>query len=295
MGRKDSNGVYLSKNNYLIEMFDKLDITITNKNIELINNLSKSKTVNLMLIPTSTEILKNYLPRFAWNIDQKKYLDYIKNNLNHKINFINPYEILNEHKDDYIYYLTDHHYTSLGAYYCYLEFCNKYGLIPFNIKNFNIKEVSNNFLGTLFSKVNLKNQKKDSITIFESNIENKITVDYMNKTTNTLYDFSHLKNPRDQYNIFLDNNHPLIKITTSINNGKKICIVKDSYANSFIPFLTNHFEEIHVIDLRFYSSNINKYLNENNLDDVLIFYNVKNFSEDRNLIFIDNSKFIRED
>ena len=62
--------------------------------------------------------------------------------------------------------------------------------------------------------------------------------------------------------------------------------IKDSYANSFIPFLTKNFEEIHVIDLRFYNSNINAYLNENNLKDILFFYNVKNFSEENNLIFI---------
>ncbi len=289
MGRKDINGIYLSKNNYLMEMFNELDISITNKNIKFINNLSKDRNVNLMLVPTSTEILKDYLPIFSYNINQKKYLEYIENKLNTNVNFINPYNILSNHKDEYIYYLTDHHYTTLGAYYCYVEFCNNYGLTPIDIKHFNIKEVSNNFLGTLFSKIILKNQQKDSINIFELNKENKIAVDYMNKVTDTLYEFSYLNNPRDQYNIFLDNNHPLIKITTSIKNNKKICVVKDSYANSFIPFLTNHFEEIHVIDLRFYSLNINKYLNENNLNDILIFYNTKNFSEDRNLVFINNS------
>ena len=106
------------------------------------------------------------------------------------------------------------------------------------------------------------------------------------RVTNSLYEFSHLQNNRSHYNIFLDNNHPLIKIKTSIKNGKNIVVIKDSYANSFIPFLTKNFEEIHVIDLRFYNSNINAYLNENNLKDILFFYNVKNFSEENNLIFI---------
>lgn len=295
LGRKDINGVYLSKKNYLIEMFDSIDMETVNRNIELINNLSKERNVSFALIPTSTEILKDYLPRFAWNVDQKKCIEYIQSKLSPNVNFINPYNILNKHKNEYIYYLTDHHYTSLGAYYCYLEFCKKYHLIPHNISYFNVKEVSNNFLGTLFAKVNLKNQKKDSIHIYESDPKNKIKVDYITKTSDSLYDFSHLKIPNDQYNLFLDRNHPLIKITTSVKNGNKICIVKDSFANSFVPFLIDHFQEIHIIDLRFYSSNINKYLDENNLNEVLLYYNLKNFSEEANLIFIDNSKRKKED
>ena len=285
----------MSKNNYLIEMFDSIDMETIDRNIKLINNLSKERNVSFVLIPTSTEILKHYLPRFAWNLDQKKYIEYVQNNLVPEVNFINTYDILNEHKDEYIYYLTDHHYTSLGAYYCYLEFCKKSSITPLNISDFNVKEVSNNFLGTLFAKVNLKNQKRDSIHIYESNPENKIKVDYITKTSDSLYDFSHLKIPNDQYNLFLDRNHPLIKINTSVKNGKKICIIKDSFANSFVPFITNHYEEIHIIDLRFFSSNVNKYLDENNLNDVLFYYNTKNFSEEDNLIFIDNSKHKKED
>ena len=189
----------------------------------------------------------------------------------------------------YIYYRTDHHYTTLGAYYSYLKFCEEFNITPYLLEDFNIKEVSRDFLGSLFSKVIIPYQKRDVVNIFEPKKENKLKVYYSNgKVSNSLYEFSHLNNPRNIYNIFLDNNHPTIKITTSVNNNKKICVIKDSYANSFIPFLSNHFEEIHVIDLRFYSSNISNYLKENDLKDILFYYNVKNFSEDNYLIFIEN-------
>ena len=289
IGRTDNNGVFLGKNNYLIEMFNKLDLNITNKNLNLLNNFSKdsNKNISVMLIPTSTEILKDYLPKFSTNINQNNYLKYIEDSLNKNIKFINPTSLLNQKKNEYIYYRTDHHYTTLGAYYCYLVFCKNYSIGPLSLNEFNIKEVSNNFIGSLSSKVNLIHQIPDSVQIFEPIKENKLSVKYSDKETNSLYEFSYLENNRAHYNIFLDNNHPLIVINTSIKNGKNITIIKDSYANSFIPFLTNHFEEIHVIDLRFFNSNINKYLEENNLNDILFCYNVKNFSEENNLIFID--------
>lgn len=286
MGRNDINEVYLAKNNYLIDMFNKIDLNITDINIDLINKFSKNMNVSLMLIPTSTEVLKDYLPKFSVNINQEEYLNYVETNLNKNINFINPLHILKFKKNEYIYYRTDHHYTTFGAYYSYLKFCESYNLTPLKINDFKVTQISNDFLGSLFSKVNLNHQKKDSVYIFEPLIKNDLTVYYSDRVTNSLYEFSHLQNNRSHYNIFLDNNHPLIKITTSIKNGKNIVVIKDSYANSFIPFLTNHFEEIHVIDLRFYNSNINAYLNENNLKDILFFYNVKNFSEENNLIFI---------
>lgn len=286
IGRRDINGVYICKNNYLMEMFKDIDISITENNLSLINNLSENFNICVMLIPTSSEILYKYLPPFASNIDQSKYLKYVKQNLNSKIKFINPIKFLKSKQNQYIYYLTDHHYTTLGAYYCYLKFCSDNNITP--ELNFNKKMVSNNFLGSLFSKVNLPTQKKDSIYIFEDKSKNDVVVDYITKKSNTLYEFSYLKDPRNQYNIFLDNNHPLIKINTSINNGKKLCIIKDSYANSIIPFIVNHFEEIHIIDLRFYGTNIIKYLVENDIEDILIYYNIKNFCEDRNLIFLEN-------
>lgn len=290
MGRTDINGVYLSKNNNLIEMFDKIDLDVTNQNINLINKFSENNNVNVMLIPTSTEILKNYLPKFSVTINQNLYLNYLKSKFSENINFINPIDFLSSKQNEYIYYRTDHHYTTLGAYYSYLAFCKNYNITPLSIEDFKITKVSDNFLGSLFSKVNLINQKRDCVYIFSPINENKVEVKYGNKTTNSLYEFSHLDNFRNHYNIFLDNNHPLIKITTSVKNNKKILIIKDSYANSFIPFLTNHFEEIHVIDLRFYNSNITNYLNENNLKDILFYYNIKNFSEENRFIFINNNQ-----
>lgn len=286
IGRRDINDVYISKNGYLMESFKDLDLNIVNNNLTLINNLSENYNVSLMLIPTSSEILKDYLPPYSLNINQVDLFIYLKNKLNSKVKFIDPTDILNVHKDEYIYYKTDHHYTTLGAYYSYLKFAEQNNISPLNKEDFSIQKVSDTFLGSLFSKINLNTITPDEVYLFHNKKQDEVLVDYLTKKSNSLYEFSYLDNPRNHYNIFLDNNHPLIKINTSTKNNKKLCIIKDSYANSFIPFLVNHFEEIHVIDLRFYNKNIINYLDENNLEEVLIYYNIKNFCEDKNLIFI---------
>ena len=103
------------------------------------------------------------------------------------------------------------------------------------------------------------------------------------KQTNSLYELEYL-DVKDKYGVFLDNNHPLIKISTDINNGKKIAIIKDSYSHSLIPFLVNNFEEIHVIDLRMFKGNVDNYLMENGLEDILFMYNVRNIISDRNIM-----------
>ncbi len=286
MGRSDNNGVYIGKNNYLFEIFDTIDWENTKRNINLINSFSQNKNVSIMIIPTSLEILSHLTPKFSPKVNQVSYLNFIKQNLNQNIKFINTLDILKTKNNEYIYYKTDHHYTTLGAYYCYIKFCENISLDYLSLDKFKVEEVSNDFLGSLYSKVNLNKNQTDSIYIFTPLNNPYVKVDYGNKFSNSLYEFSHLSNTRSQYNIFLDNNHPLIKITSSVKNGKNITIIKDSFANSFIPFLVNHFEEIHVIDLRFYNSNITNYINENNLNNILFLYNTKNFSEDNNLIFI---------
>ena len=91
---------------------------------------------------------------------------------------------------------------------------------------------------------------------------------------------------KDKYGVFLDNNHPLVKITSNVTNGKKICIIKDSYAHSIIPFWVGHFEEIHMFDLRHYKGSVNNYLKDNKIEDVLLLYNVRNIVSDVNIMWL---------
>ena len=116
--------------------------------------------------------------------------------------------------------------------------------------------------------------------LFEREQPTAVNVNYVSteRITDTLYELSRLET-KDKYGVFLDTNHPIIEITTEVKNGKKLLVLKDSYANAMIPFLVNHYEEIHVVDLRFVNMPMISYAKEKNIDEALILYNIQNFSK----------------
>ena len=240
-----------------------------------------------MLVPNSCEILKDKLPNYAPNEDELKYMNKIKNGLNKKIKFINVYNELKNKKNEYLFYKTDHHWTTDGAYYGYKKFISSIGL-KYNKKSYyNIKTVTNDFYGTLYSKVGFNYSGGDKIKEYIPKSKQKYKVEFydgedMKSSASTLYKNENLKT-KDKYAVFLGGNHPLIKITTKANTNKKILIIRDSYANCFVPFLTSHFKEIYMVDLRYYGDDVNKLIAKNKIDDALILYNVITFFEDKSI------------
>ncbi|MEY8304404.1 DHHW family protein [Anaerosalibacter bizertensis] len=183
-----------------------------------------------------------------------------------------------------IYYKTDHHWTSKGAFYAYKRLGESMGFYPHGNDYFDIKEVTDSFYGSLYSKGRFRNIKGDSIELYIPKKSENCTVEYYDekKISNSLYNMESLKE-KDKYTVFLNGNHSLLKINTDISNSKKLLIIKDSYANSLVPFLTGHYNEIYMIDLRYFNEDLSKFIKENNIDDTLILYNVKTFFEDNSI------------
>ena len=103
---------------------------------------------------------------------------------------------------------------------------------------------------------------------------------------NSIYDFSKI-NSRDKYSMFIRGNNALTIINNkNLKNGKKILVIKDSFANSLVPFLTQNFEEVHIIDLRSFNIKISNYMEENDFDNILVLYNFINLSTDSDIIKI---------
>lgn len=282
-GNKDINGVYLGKDNYLIEkkLETEVDKERLKENIDKINeftNTNKDKKVQIMIAPTASLVLKEKLPQNANEYNQNEILDMIKNNVKNAI-FIDLREQFFKHKEEYIYYKTDHHWTSLGSYYAYQEWC-KYNNINTDIRNYARETVTTEFKGSLYSKVLNKNVEKDKIEIFKPKEKINYEVSYnFNKNINSsIYDFEKLKT-KDKYQVFLGGNYPELKIKTSNKNGKNLLLIKDSYANSFMQFLINDYENIYVVDMRYFKEDLEKYMDENEVKEVLILYNVTNFIE----------------
>jgi hypothetical protein len=277
------NEVYIAKNNFLINRFTKPENS--EKIINIINNFkenNKELNISMLLVPTATSIYDDLLPKPNINYSEKEAIEYYYNNL--KIETINLYDTLLNQKNNYqLYYKTDHHWTSFGAYLAYQEFCKKNNIKYYELNELNVELVNQSFLGTLYSKVFTTNQEKDKIyKIYDKN--NDFTVKYIDKTTNTLFEEQYLKE-KDKYSYFLNTNQPIIEITNNtIQNNEEILIIKDSFANSFIPILANHYKKIHVIDPRYYNLSISDYIKEKNLKNILLLYNINNIDTDTGIL-----------
>lgn len=289
IGKQNVNDVYFGKDNYLLENYN----TFTNQDkiIDTINKLydnNSSISMSVMLIPTKISIYENKLPNNVKIDNQEEIINNIYNKLNQNINKVQLYNtLINERNNYQLYYKTDHHWTSYGAYFGYKEFCSKNNISYIEISNFNIETVSNSFKGSTYSKVVYPYSHNEKIDIFNYQ-DYDLDVEYIisNKKTKSLYNYDYL-NKKDKYAMFLDNNHPLITITNNdIKNDTNILIIKDSYANSMIPFLINHYNKIHVIDPRYYKKSTSKYIKENNIQNVLILYNVGTLYTDNNIFSI---------
>ncbi len=283
--KKDVNGVYFGKDNYLIERqdTDKFETENADKNCkyleEFVNNYKINTDISIMLVPNTSEILKKKLPKYAYNFNETRYINDIYKEIGED-NTVDVNEILKAHKDEYLYYKTDHHWTTLGAYYAFTEYADKTGI---NIEKYTTKLVTDKFYGTMSSKVNLEIEA-DKVYIYEPDKEEEVSVRYNNSTElkDSLYEMSAL-DKKDKYSIFLGGNNPLVQITTNAENDRKVLVIKDSFAHCFIPFMISGFSKIDVVDLRYYNESIRNMIEEGGYTDILVLYNVGNFVEDKNI------------
>lgn len=291
IGKKDSGGVYFADDGYLIEKYEQ-NMEQTEANITVLENMLKKLdgkyNVRVMLAPTASLILKDKLPAFApvWNqgglIDRVSALG----------NFVDAREVLTSHKDEYIYYRTDHHWTSLGAYYAYTELCDSLGIEPLSIGEGGLTKetLSDEFLGTLASKVS-RSDGFDVLDTYHTSLGLTVNYNQGQRVTDTLYERSYLEK-RSKYSTFLNENQPYVEITTENKNGRTLVMAKDSYAHCMVPMLVNHYERVVLIDFRGLNSNfisgvIPMIEKDGEIDDIVILYNAKNFTEERSIAWLD--------
>ena len=293
LGKTENNGVYIGKDGYLFEKIEYNEKNIDNVNmitdkVEAFakennnnnNNSNNNIPTYFCIIPNSIYINKDKLPKYAKVDNQKTIILDVYSKMN-DTKTINVVDILNRNKKDYIYFKTDHHMTSNGAYLVYLEICKNMKIEP--VIDYEKEIIANDFLGTFDSKAQIVNQQKDYIEIYKSkNNENIEEVIYDNETTKALYNKEYL-DKKDKYSYFLNGNNARVVVKTNNKNNKKLLIIKDSYSHIMAQFLCQNFEEIHFIDLRYYKKSMSEYAKENGITTNLIMYNFSNIISDINL------------
>ncbi|MDT8977896.1 DHHW family protein [Paenibacillus sp. chi10] len=284
IGKKESNGVYLGKDGYLIQKFVEVNTGELEEKIQSINAFhSAMPELNkyVILAPTAVSVLQSKLPDYVSENRELDALHTVKTSLNSGIRYVDVYPALSSHQNEPIYYKTDHHWTSKGAFYAYQQLSREMGFKPMMEEEFDIQTITDDFYGSLYSKSGFRNLHSDSIDLYVPKNEGKVTVDYVEEqqSTNSMYVMDN-RMKKDKYTVFFNGNHSLIQMKTSHREGKKLLVVKDSYANSFVPFLTSHFSEIYMVDLRYYEGDVAALARQHQIHDMLILYNMNTFIED---------------
>ena len=287
-GSRLENGVYIGTNGQLLEQIEVADENHLAANIKAIKSFSESQSkipVRMMLVPDAANVLNHSLPALAKPEDQTQMFSIVRKDLGDSVEWIDVSTELNKHKTEKIYYKTDHHWTTLGAFYAFQAAAPSLGIDGDLSGKYVSYTVSDSFNGMLASKSGVNFGEKEQIDIYVPTEEDTdLIVDYVDegKRSTSLYDSSKLKE-KDQYTVFLGGNSSLLDIRTVSTSTKRLLLVKDSFANSFIPFLTPYYREIVVVDPRYYSGTINDLMDSYRISEVLFLYSGNTFFKDNNI------------
>lgn len=289
LGKRERNGIYIL-NDRLVEHIAEPDYELIDASVDAVNKFASKNDVPVffMIVPTSAEIYADELPKNAPNPNQRDVINYVYRSFGKGITTLDVYPVMESNKYQYIYYRTDHHWTTRGAYLAYAAAGKKMGYTPLPEDKYDIEHASDEFQGTFYSKALYDKIEKDTLDIWhptsgESVREVAVTTMYGEEPQ--LYDSMYFRDylgVKDKYAAFLGTNAPIVTIKSD-NKGGKLLVIKDSYAHCYAPFLTEHYSEITLIDLRYIQISYNQLLDPEDYDQVLFLYNASSFMSDTNL------------
>ena len=286
IGKQENNGVFFGKEDTLLNRFETPDRELVDRNLAAVDDFSQRAGVPVYfgLIPSSAAIWSDRLPANAPTADQKALIEQLLGGTTAIP--VDCWSSLWEHRGEDVYYRTDHHWTTLGAYYGYAALMETMGMEAVPLEQYAPNVVSDRFYGTTFSTSGVRWVAPDVITAYVP--EDGITVE-SNFTgamePGRLYAPEYLEK-KDKYSYFLGGNQPLCILRTEHTGAPKVLIVRDSYTDSLAPFLTAHFSEIHLVDLRYNKTNLRDYIQENGIDCAVVLYSLSNFVTDGNLFLL---------
>lgn len=290
-GNTDIGGAYVGKDGYDFEKItpDDVDDKLVKKNAKAVNDyftfcteLLPSEKVNFLLVPTSGLVYKEYLPKNAILFDQDKYMDEIAAKIENG-NVIDARKSLVGSSVDYLYYKTDHHWTTDGAFEVANQLRKATGKSEVDKGSVVFETVADNFKGSLYSKILDADSSCDTINVVNRADAANYTVFADGKDIGSFYQEEKLSE-KDKYTYFFGGNYGEVIITNKNGQGKgNLLVIKDSFANEFVPLIAEDYEHVYMIDLRYYNADMAEYLSENDISEVLVLYNISNFISDRNI------------
>lgn len=287
-GSRMENDVYLGRNGQLLEDIALPEDGQYTANVKAVKDFAEEYPdipMTVMLVPDAASVLSSSLPAFATVEDQRQMFSMVEREIGDLVNWVDVYSILNSHKNEKLYYKTDHHWTTQGAFYVFQESAAGFGIEGDVSDDYVSYTVTDSFNGVLAAKSGVGLDEKEMIDIYVPTAgDDDVVVNYVDeaKKTTSLYDSSKLET-RDQYAVFFGGNTSVMDIKTMSPNSKRLMVVKDSFANCFIPFLTPYYREIIVVDPRYYSGTMKDIMDTYRITDMLILYSGNTFFTDNHI------------
>lgn len=288
LGKREFKGTYLCGDTLIAKVEPPKD-GLEEKNLSYAARLAERTElpVYLGLIPSAAEIWRDRLPKGAESWDQAAFIARAA-----ELEGVEPVDFLGPlaaHAGEEVFYRTDHHWTTLGAYYGYTALMEALGrgdevLEQEDFERRSSPPVSNGFQGTLYSQSGVHWLEPDSIEFW---VEDRFEVTSWRSgrpEESALYDFDKL-GEKDKYSAFLGGNQPLCVIRNEAGTGK-LLLIRDSYSDALAPFLALHFQEVHLLDPRYYRYSAAQYAEEEGIDEIAAVYSVPNFITDRDLVLL---------
>ena len=281
IGKRESVGVYICKDKYLMDKFTSYSKKQLVANAAALVDLQEKLaaegiSMNTILVPMAAQVLTDKLPAYAPVADYAAILQVLTDA---GVDTTDVLSALVAHSSENIYYRTDHHWTSLGAYYAY---CAWRDIEP-NVDEWTQEVLCDDFYGTTWNKVPLPTVPAEEITAWYKHMNRSVSYNNGQYETDSIYERKYLSGS-DQYAVFLNSNQAQTVIEGSGKSGK-LLLIKDSYGNTFSQFPVEDYAEVHVLDLRFFKGDVTEYAKENGITDTLVLYGTQSFVKDTRLRF----------
>jgi len=275
-GKTENNGVAYGRNGHMFGIYRTYDRENYRANVQALAELAAETPAlpkTALLVPSGYEILRDDVPAYLGNVDELSVLAETRKTLEAAgWETVDPAPAL----DGDSYYRTDHHWTTHGAYLAYEAYCAQTGLAP-AVPDAALRRESAGFLGTYYNKAKKFDAAADTLVWYDLPVG---SVMVNGAPAEGLYDLEKLST-RDQYAMFLHGNNGVTVIENEAGEGS-LLVVKDSYANCFVPFLTQNYRTVTVVDLRYLPTGFRDLLAAGDFDRLLVLYNFENLASDEN-------------
>lgn len=284
LGKRELQGVILGKDGILFQKIDAVEEATIQQKAELLNSFAKQHkdiSISMMLVPNKAAIWKEKLPDYEREEHPLEDIQSLHRQLDDSIQWIDVVETFQEHRKEELYYASDHHWTSLGASYAFDVWrrASKHE----EATSYTVYTVNADFYGTLANTSGYYKGKKDHVDIYVPEKEQDVIVTYVEEQKRSASVFEKDKaasaNP---YEVFFGGNHGRMQIDTA-TPGRHLLVIKDSYANCFLPFLLPYYRSITIVDPRYYYDDVTTLIKEQDIQEVLFLYNANTFFADTSL------------